>query len=199
MAAPGASAAGPYAPGVSIETGGGFFLPLDESDRNTFGVAPILNVGVTANLTGNATWLILDTGILRQSGREFRGDGTFDLPSSTYWAFPVTVGVRVNAARDGEARPARVYLGLAFRTIFLSYRAPFEERRTDATIGVLLEFRPEFRLSDRTDLFVRQRFGIGTEAGFNNQAPAIDSNGISLDVGVSWRLKPGYLASRGDS
>jgi hypothetical protein len=193
---PCAEASARSAPGFALETGVGFFYPLDANDRDVFGIAPLVNVGMSANVTGNATWLVLDVGVMRDSGVEFAEDPTFQLPSSSFWALPVTLGLRVNAAKDGEDRAARVYLGLAMRTTFLSYKGPLDERRSDTSIGILLEFRPQFRLGDRTDLFVRQRFAVGSEADFGGTVEPIDSNSMSLDVGISWRVKPGYLASR---
>lgn len=173
-----------------IEAGGGVFIPLDGDERDAFGPAGLVNVGFAAGLTPGI-WLTLDAGMFRASGEEFVGDDTFDLPESHYSGYPVTLGFRFNTSSSGEERPVRLYVGLGVRTLFTRYEPPFGPDHTASLTGVVTEFRPEIRLGDKTDLYLRQRFAFMGNTDHGNRTRDVDFNGSALDLGLTRTLSSG--------
>lgn len=186
---PGPAAAGPDTR-YRIEAGGGVFIPLDGDERDAFGPAGLVNLGLAAGLTPQI-WLTLDAGMFGASGEEFTGDDTFDLPESRYSGYPVTLGFRFNTSSSGEERPVRLYLGLGFRTLFSRYEPPFGPDHTAALMGLVTEFRPEIRLGEKTGLYLRQRFAFMGSTDHGNRTRTVDYNGSALDLGLTRTLSSG--------
>jgi hypothetical protein len=173
-----------------IEAGGGVFIPLDGDERDAFGPAGLVNVGFAAGLT-TGILLTLDAGMFHASGEEFTGDPTFDLPESRYSGYPVTLGFRFNTSSSGEERPVRLYLGLGVRTLFTRYEPPFGADQSASLVGLVTEFRPEIRLGEKTDLYLRQRFVFIGNTDHGNRTREVDFNGSALDLGLTWTLSSG--------
>lgn len=174
---------------AAIDVSGGIFVPFDGQDRNAFGSGSVVNLGFSSSISDRGNWVVVETGLVHGSGTEFASDGTFELDrTSSYWLYPLTVGFRFNTVIKGEERPVRLYMGFGIRTLFSRYRGPFGGATSATTMGVYVELRPEFSLSRRTSLFVRERISTNYGTNYGGRTTNLDYAGGTLDFGLCRRL-----------
>lgn len=183
--APSLAGGNPFA----IEVGAGALIPWDGDHREIYGNGTALSLGFSPMLPKGDTWLILEAGFVRSKGREYSFDPTFELPEETYWLLPVTVGLRANVFPTSPPGPLRFYVGAALETVFTWWRRGEGETFNNATVGGMVEFRPEVVLTGPWSLWLRHRLDLVGGVDYRESPiPEINYSGSIFQLGISFRV-----------
>ena len=169
-----------------IELGGGVFTPFESDHRDVYGAAPVFAAGFSSRLGDRDTWFFVDVGYTRSSGQELTSDPTFELGDAEYQVVPVNLGVRTDVVKT-PGHPVKLYLGAAWQTVFTRWEDPLLGSDRTPTFGVMFEVRPEFVVSDRWDVWVRQRISFQAGADYPSNLE-LNYSGSLLEAGFGWRL-----------
>ena len=183
----------PAAGAHSLEVGGGIHIPFASQERSVYGTATAWSFGFTTPLSSDLTRtdvrLMLDVTYSSASGNRVPSDPTFDTPSERYWFLPIVVGVRTNFVRSELQEFVGLFGGVGFASVLSGYRDFNGQTQSTASVGGLVELRPEFTLSEALSIWIRQRIVFIREMEFNGTVPDLNFNGATLQLGLSYKLR----------
>ncbi len=172
---------------ASLDVSVGIDTSLDDGQQATFGSNPVVGLGVSLPLSDGGGRVFLDVARITASGSEFPTDPTFEMDDTKTRVMPLTFGFRASSAgRDPEAR-VRVWVGMAWQTLFTAYDPPDGDRINRSTTGLSLEVRPEIVLGPDMALWVRQRFSFARGIAFDDRLPDLDFGASRFEVGLEWK------------
>ncbi len=171
---------------LAVDLGGGILVPFDDEQRDAYGTAPVVTLGVAAGLGGERTWAFLDVGFVPDSGDEFFSDPTFENVEAEYRLVPITLGVRTDFVKPALRSRASIYGGVAWQTIFTRWEGPFGDAESTPTFGIVFELRPEVQVASRYSIWLRQRVAFIGDAKYDF-ARDLNYSGSTLEAGLSWR------------
>ncbi|MCI0637187.1 MAG: hypothetical protein L0206_25220 [Actinobacteria bacterium] len=171
---------------LAVDLGGGVLVPFDDEQRDTYGTAPVLTLGVAAGLGGERTWAFLDVGFVPDSGGEFSPDPTFENDEAETRLVPITLGVRTDFVPPTLESRASCYGGIAWQTILTRWESPFGDAESTPTFGLVFELRPEVRVASRYSVWLRQRVAFLGNAEYD-LARDLNYSSSTLEAGLSWR------------
>lgn len=174
---------------LAVDLGGGILVPFDDDQRDAYGMAPVLTLGVAAGLGGERTWAFLDIGLVRDSGDEFSPDPTFETDKAEYRLVPITLGVRTDFVPPSLQSRASFFGGVAWQTVLTRWESPFGEAESTPTFGIVFEMRPEVRVTERWSAWLRQRIGFSGRAGYDNLTRDLSYSGSTIEFGLCRRSR----------
>ena len=172
----------------TLEVGAGAFIPLAEEHRDDYGAGAALAFGATSQLTPSGVWLLLDVGVVRNRGQELATDPTFALEEATLWLVPIRVGVRRDLVPPTYDGFPRVYLGVAFQSMWTSSSIPLVETQSSAAFGVSFEIHADVAGNDRWRLWVRQTAALSSSVRIAPVLRRLDTTGAQLMAGLGYTL-----------
>ena len=183
----------PAAGAHSLEVGGGIHIPFASQERSIYGTATAWSLGystpLSSDLTRTDVRLMLEVTYSYAHGDRVPSDPTFDAPSEKYWFLPIVVGVRTNFVRSELQETVGLYGGLGFASVLSGYRDVNGQTQSTASIGGLVELRPEFTLSETLSIWIRQRIVLIRKVEFNGTVPDLNFNGATLQLGLSYKVR----------
>jgi hypothetical protein len=176
--------AGSFPHQVDISAGG--LIPFSADQRDAYGTAGGATIGYAPRLGRGTTHLILDVGVVHSSGDEFAEDPTFEMDRASYTLYPISVGVRTNLVRDASEGPVYLYFGTAIQWVPLRWRASTTLSGSTSTVGALFELRPEFRVSPRWSVWVRNRITLLADTNRKSPLSQVNYSGSLFELGLSF-------------
>lgn len=170
-----------------VDLGSGLSIPLESGFRDAYSVGWSANLGASIQMAPRVR-AFLDLGLVRNDGREYQPDPTFELPDAEARQLIVTLGVR--GLWLGEVdQPSRIWGGLGWQTLATRWRMPFSDHEDHATVGLVGELRPEFDLSERWRVWIRQRISIlGSITPESRSVRNLSAS--TIELGLSWGEGP---------
>lgn len=167
--------------------GGGIFTPIDAAHRGVFGSGPELSLEYAASLSRPNTWLVLETGWMRASGRILPSDPSFDVDEESYTVIPVGLGLRAGGA--GE-HPVQVSVGVMGHWLYSRLTGPFGSEQSQWGFGIAAEIRPEIRLTERWSLWFRERIRATSEFTYRDVGnETLVYKGAIFQAGIVTRIR----------
>lgn len=171
----------------AFDLGGGLFVPFDKDQRTDFGSAAAFTLGAAVGLHEERTWAFLDVGFVRDSGDQLPADPTFDTDKTKYRVVPITFGVRTDFVKPTTANRVAFYGGVGWQSLLTRVEAPFGDTESTPTYGLIVELRPEIRITSRWSAWVRQRIGIIGDVEYDITPREFSYAGSTLQAGLCWR------------
>lgn len=171
----------------AIELGTGATVLFDSDMREVFGTPTPWTLGISKQLEHSHSWVLLEAGWIKASGREFIGDPTFEIEDSTFRIIPVSLGVRL-ALDNKDSSDLRLFFGLGAQFVFAEWDQPLVGERTASTTGFYMELQPEVALGESLALFLRGRVSALLDASFPDISG--DRNFSANTLGFGLRLFP---------
>ncbi|MFQ5599777.1 MAG: outer membrane beta-barrel protein [Candidatus Krumholzibacteriia bacterium] len=172
----------------AFEFGAGAAIPFASDHRQAYDAGAAFSFGYSPRVSSSDVWIIVDVGVIRSRGEEYRPDPTFEVQDATYWLIPVSVGFRSNLVPARYRERARLYLGVAVQSVFTRLTLPFDEGFQMTTFGGLFELRPEIPIGASWRVWLRQRLTFLAEVDYGAMVNDLDYSGSRLLVGVSYEL-----------
>jgi len=179
---------------VRLELGGGWFVPLEETNRSSYGGGGSADLAIVAPVTRNLA-VVVESGYSTSAGDEIQLDPTFDAPDSRYWMVPIAFGIRGRPG-DETGRRASVDLGIAATTVLTWWRGPVGPRKFEPALGVQFEMQTEVNWSAGWGTWFRGRLPIVSATDYHESIDLINLSALHLEMGISWRL--GSLTPRSE-
>ena len=177
-----------------ISFGGGAFTSFEGSHRSIFGTGADLSAEYAVSLAAPGTWLVLECGWLRASGRTLPDDPVFETDEASYTAFPFGVGLRVTGVSD---HPVRVGFGVTGEWLYARLSGPFGDEESQSGVAVAIDIRPEIRLSHGWGLWFRERLRISSDFVFEEiDGQLIEFQGATFSAGLTARFGAGAETQR---
>jgi hypothetical protein len=171
-------------PGHEVELAGGVALPFESDHRDVYGPEAAFTAGYAGTLLHTRKQLFLELGYFRAAGDEYTLDGTFELPRSSYWYAPFSVGIRGDLSSPKTSGRVLLGFGLQYAPVF--WRGPFGETRDDAAFGALGELREDLPLSSGMRLWFRQRLSLLTSVDFDTSVRTLNLSSGHFGMGLSF-------------
>jgi hypothetical protein len=171
----------------AFEVGGGAFVPFESDHRSAYGTGTEFSFGVSPLLSQTGTWLILEAGLVKASGHEYRSDPTFETPEDKYWLLPVRLGARRDLLAETSQIPMKFCLGAGFQTTFTGWEDGYGSSYKTPTFGFFFEIRPELTLNEAWGLWLSSRMTfLGNVEYEESGIPDINYSANSFQLGLSY-------------
>jgi hypothetical protein len=168
-----------------VDLGGGVHLPFRAQQREVYGLGSTFALSYSGRL-GSDSWVSLEVGHTRASGREFQWDATFERPEEEYWFVPLVVGLRDNLVPSDIDTPFRFYGGIGLAMVQTGWREGSGASHQAATWGLVFEIRPEVSLAERWNLWVRERASFLAVVDYAGPVSDLNYSGLAAQVGLSF-------------
>jgi hypothetical protein len=166
----------------------GMHSPLGGDEREAFGLAPQVGLGVATEFADGASMLGFDLGYIRSSGAE-SSDDTFDLPESHYTLVPITVSITTRLADGSRNAWPKIFVGVFATVVPTRYTDPNGQSDSNPTVGAGLELRPEFRLGEQWRFLGRSRLSLFDTVDYGDSGSTYNYSALSLELGLSTELR----------
>ena len=174
----------PAAEAHGVEISGGIHTSFGSDHRDDYGNASAFSFAYSTPLSPKDVHLILEAGYFSNSGNN--GDyyylDAYGSAEDHYWFIPVTIGVRANLVPETYKGPVGFYYGFGILTLFTGLERG-SSKDTAPSLGGMMEFRPEFRISPTLSVWIRERLSIVVDAEYDNGT--LNYSGAALQLGVS--------------
>ncbi len=175
----------PAAGAHGVEMSGGIHTSFGTEHRDDYGNASAFTFAYSTPLSPKDVHLILEAGYFSNSGNSYEGYVLAAAPGSAeehYWFVPFTIGVRANLVPESYKGPIGFYYGFGILTLFTGLERG-SSKDTATSLGGMMEFRPEFRISPSLSVWIRERISVVVDAEYNNGT--LNYSGATLQLGLS--------------
>ncbi len=173
----------------NLELGGGMRIPFDGDLRTVFGSSLMGSLAYSTAINPAGTRVFIEVGYSRGSGQLVTSfDPTFKVPESERWLVPIALGIMTNPFPKGSQSSVGIGLGAGFMNMLTGFTDHNGESYTGPAFGIFADLRPEVRISNRWNVWVRQRITLVTDVNYGRGVGEFNYSGTSIMLGLRYRL-----------
>jgi hypothetical protein len=169
-----------------IEVAAGSYSNFDADHRNAFGNAPALSIAYSAPYRTQSTRIAVELGYVWNSGPAlWRSDPTFESGETRYWLVPLLFGLRTNLVKGESSSGFGLALGLGIQALLTGFEGPLGTHDTAATVGTMVEIRPQVRIDRSVALWLSWRLNAFPEVAYQAWDMRVNYSAASLHLGLA--------------